>query len=365
MSQKLLLTPGPTEVPATALEAQALPMIHHRTAEFQEILQKAHSGLQQVFKTKNPVLILASSGTGAMEASIVNMFSKGDKVIAAHAGKFGERYAEIAKAYGLDVVELKEAFGHSFCADDIAVALKEHPDAKGVLTTLLETCTAVVHHIKDIAAITQKSNALLLVDAISGLSCDPLEMDAWGIDVVVSGSQKGFMLPPGLGFISMNQRARDRMATSDLPKYYFNLAAALKAYAKNDTPYTPAVSLIRGLNATLELMLKDGIEAGWQRHSEVADWVRSKVESMGLKVFGDNLSNAVTTISMPEGISSGDLIKSMRDEGGVIMANGQAELKGRVVRFAHMGMTASLECAQRGFDAFEKALIKAGFTYTK
>ncbi len=365
MSQELLLTPGPTEVPAEALEVQALPMIHHRTAQFQEILKKAHSGLQKVFKTENPVLILASSGTGAMEASIANLFSKGDKIIAAHAGKFGERYADIAKAYGLNVIELKEAYGYAFGAEDIAAALKEHPDAKGVVTTLLETCTAVVHHIKDIAAITQKSNAILLVDAISGLSCDPLEMDAWGIDVVVSGSQKGFMLPPGLGFVSMNKRAQERMPASDLPKYYFDLTAALKAYAKNDTPYTPAVSLIRGLNATLELMLKEGVVAGWQRHAEVAKWVRSKAESIGLKVFGDNVSNAVTAIIMPQGISSGDLIKSMRDDSHVIMANGQAELQGRVVRFAHMGVTASLECAQRGFDALEKALIKAGFVCVK
>src|SRR3989338_4912122 len=255
MNEFLLLTPGPTGVPRRILERLSLPLIHHRTKEYQAILERVNANLQKVFLTKHPVMTFASSGTGAMEASITNLFSKGDFVLSFSAGKWGERYRELARAYGLEVKSFEKKYGEAFDAQEIAQGLKSHPNAKGVLTTLCETSTAVVHPIEAIAQVTRSSQAVLLVDAISGLACDIFKMDEWGVDAVVCGSQKGLMLPPGLSFVALNGRAQAAIAASRLPKYYFNFAATLKVQAKNDTPFTPAVSLVRGLDEALAMQI--------------------------------------------------------------------------------------------------------------
>lgn len=297
-----------------------------------------------------------------MEASIVNLFSAGDKVIAAHAGKFGERYRDIAKTYGLQIVEVVNPSGEVTRPEQIAEVLKQHPDAKAVLATHLETSTGVAHPIEGIAAVTRNSQAILMVDAISGLTCDPLKQDAWGVDVVVSGSQKGFMLPPGLAFLSVSPRAQAMIASSKIPKFYFHLGKAIKALDKHDSPYTPAVSLVRGLDVALELILTEGIENVWSRHAKVAAWVRAEVGKLGLKIFAQSPSSALTSITMPDGLDSGNLIKHMRDQFNVIAANGQSELQGKILRFAHMGDAARPECAQKGLDALKSALSSVGYT---
>ena len=352
----LLLTPGPTNVPARVLEKTALPMIHHRTKEFQGILERVNANLQKVFLTGHPVMTFASSGTGAMEASITNLFSKGDTVLSFSAGKWGERWRDIARAHGLDVKSVEKAYGEAFTAREVEEALAKHPAAKGVFIALCETSTAVLHPVQAIARITQKQGALLLVDAISGLACDPLKMDEWGVDVVVAGSQKGLMLPPGLAFVALGERATARIPGSTLPKYYFNFEETLKAMKKNDTPFTPAVSLIRGLDEALAMLLEEGIEEVWKRHAEVAAFVKAKVESLGLKLFSKAPTNALTAVVMPPSVDSGAVIKTMRDTHRVVMADGQGELKGKIVRFAHMGAACTPADALRGFEAFKDAM---------
>ena len=360
MKEHLLLTPGPTNVPRRVLDATALPMIHHRTREFQAILERVNANLQKVFVTKNPVMTFAASGTGAMEASLTNLLSQGDKVLSFSAGKWGERYRDIARAYGMTVMSFEGPYGESFRPSQIAEELKRHPDAKAVLTTLCETSTAVMHSVKDFAGITRNSGALLYVDAVSGLGCDPLKMDEWGVDVVVCGSQKGLMLPPGLAFVSLSERAAQRVASSDLPKYYFNFSETLKAIKKNDTPFTPAVSLIRGLDAALDMLLTEGLENVWLRHAQVSEWVRAQMTALGLKLFSKAPSAGLTAVVMPQEISSGDVIKIMRDEHQVVMADGQGEWLGKIVRFAHMGAAATLQDAKSGMQAFTAAMNKKG-----
>lgn len=361
MKEALLLTPGPTNVPARILQKTALPMIHHRTKEFQNILERVNGNLSKVFATKHPVLYFASSGTGAMEASITNLLSKGDSVISISAGKWGERYRDIAKANGLDVKSYELPYGQAVTAAEVSAALKDNPRAKAVLVTLCETSTAVTHPVKEIAAVTRNSQAMLFVDAISGLACDPLLMDEWGVDVVVCGSQKGLMLPPGLSFVAINERAQAAIAQSNFPKYYFHFADTLKAMKKNDTPYTPAVSLIRGLDEACVMLLEEGMEKVWARHAEVAKYVREKMKALGLELFSKAAANGLTAVVMPQGIASKDVINHMRDAHGVIMADGQGELQGKIVRFAHMGYACTMKDAKTGFEAFVDAMSKAGY----
>ncbi len=361
MNEPLLLTPGPTNVPRRVREKAALPMIHHRTKDFQAVLERVNAGLQKVFVTSRPVLFFASSGTGALEASLTNLFSPGDTVLSFSAGKWGERWRDIARAYGLDVKSFERPYGEAFTAAEVRAALEKHPSAKAVLVALCETSTAVTHPVRQIAEVTRKSGALLLVDAISGLGCDELRTDEWGIDVVVCGSQKGLMVPPGLSFVSLSARAEAAIAGSRLPKYYFNFAETLKAMKKNDTPFTPAVSLVRELDEALAMLNEEGIENVWKRHAQVADWVRGKLSSLGLKLFSQAPSNALTAVVMPEAIPSGDVIKAMRAAADVWMADGQGELQGKVVRFAHMGHACTMADAKKGFDVFCGAMAKAGF----
>jgi serine---pyruvate transaminase len=362
VKESLLLTPGPTNVPKRILDATALPMIHHRTKEFQAVLERVFANLRKVYRTQHPVLMFAASGTGTMEASLTNLFSKGEVILSFTAGKWGERWRDIAKGLGLDVKNIQRPYGEAFTADDVAKALKENPSAKGVLMTLCETSTAVTHPIKEIAEITRKSGALLLVDAISGLACDPLETDAWGVDVVVCGSQKGLMLPPGLAFVSLNDRAQSRLAASSFPKYYFNYTDHMKAIAKNDTPYTPAVSLIRGCDEALKMLLEEGMENVWKRHNDVANWVRKEIKAMGLQLFNKADCNGLTAIVLPENIPSKNIINHMRDVHSVVMADGQGELQGKIVRFAHMGYACTMKDAKTGLEAFKDAMAKNGYT---
>ena len=355
MNEFLLLTPGPTTVPPRILEKLSLPLIHHRTKEYQVILERVNANLQKVFLTKHPVMTFACSGTGAMEASITNCLSKTDKVLSFSAGKWGERYRDIARAYGLNVISTEKASGEAFTPQEIKEALEKNPDARAVLITLCETSTAVTHPIEAIAKVTSQSPAVLMVDAISGLGCDPLKMDEWRVDVVVCGSQKGLMLPPGLAFVAVNERAQDLIAKSTLPKYYFNFAQTLKAQKKNDTPFTPAVSLVRGLDVALGLMLKEGMENIWKRHLEISRYAQKAFGALGLKLFSEAPSRGLTAVSVPEGVVSGNLIQTMRDTHRVIMADGQGELQGKIVRMAHMGYC-YLDDAKKGIEAMKDAL---------
>lgn len=337
MRKYRLLSPGPTPVPEKVLLKMADTIIHHRTPEFQRVLKDVNVKLKKVFQTENPVLMLASSGTGAMETSVVNFLSKGDKALVINGGKFGDRFAEICKFYGVEVIAYDVTWGDAADPEVVKGLLKENPDVKAVYATLCETSTGVVNDIKSIAAVVSKTDAILVVDAVSGLSADEFRPDEWGVDVVVSGSQKGLMLPPGLGFLSISEKAKKLIEKSDLPKFYFCLKAALKSYAKNDTPWTPAVSLIQGLDSVLDMILSEGLDNILKRHARLANATREAVKAMGLEIFAKKPSNAVTSVKVPEGIDGGALVKKMRDEQGITIAGGQGDLKGKIFRIAHLG----------------------------
>lgn len=337
MRKYRLMSPGPTPVPEKILLKMADTIIHHRTPQFQAVLKDVNEKLKKVFQTKNPVLITASSGSGAMETSVINLLSKGDKALVIQGGKFGERFAEMCEAYGVGVVSYDVTWGKAADPKEVEKLLKANTDVKVVYSTLSETSTGVCNDIKEIAKVVSATDAVLVVDAISGLSADELKTDEWGVDVVVSGSQKGLMLPPGLGFISVSEKAQKLAEKSDLPKYYFSLKAALKAYAKDDTAWTPAVSLIMGLDGVLDMMLEEGLDNVVKRHARLANATREAIKAMGLELFSERPANGVTAVKVPEGVDGGALVKKMRDEQCITIAGGQGDLKGKIFRVAHLG----------------------------
>jgi aspartate aminotransferase-like enzyme len=364
MKKNYLLTPGPTPLPPQVSEALSRPIIHHRTPQFQEILKEAHEGLKFVFQTKNEVFILASSGTGAMEAAVINLLSPGDTVITVEAGKFGERWTEICQAYGINCEVIKVEWGKAVSAEEIKSKVKSQKSKiKAVFTTLCETSTGVATDIKAIGEVVKNSDAVLVVDAISGLGAIDLKSDEWSCDVVVSGSQKGLMLPPGLGFISVSPKAWKLSEASKCPKYYFDLKQARKAYEKTDTPWTPAIGLIIALNEAINLLEKDGLENVFARHNKMAKATRLAVEALGLELFApDAFSDVVTAVKVPEGIDGEKLVKTMRDTYGVTIAGGQSEMKGKIFRIAHMGYITEFDIIT-GISCLEKVLTQMGYSF--
>ncbi len=332
-----LFTPGPTPVPPEVLLAMAAPMTHHRQAAFEKIFMDVSEKLKTVFQTSSPVIILAGSGTSALEGSIVNTLSAGDTAISVNGGKFGERWGLIGKAYGVSMQVIDVEWGNAVDPAQIEAALKAHPEAKAVFTTLNETSTTVLTDVKAIGEIVSKTGALLVVDAVSALAADELRMDAWGIDIVVAGSQKALMLPPGLAFAAISPKAQAAMKTSTLPKFYLSFDKALKNLEKKTTPWTPSVSTVIAMDTALDQILAEGMEAVWARHALLAQATRAGVEGMGMQTFAKRPSNAATAIKLPEGVDGGVLHKKLRDEYKVTCAGGQDHLKGKIERIAHMG----------------------------
>ena len=334
-----VFTPGPVAVPSEVLLEMAKPIIHHRTTDFEAIFAEVREGLKYIFDTKEEVFVLAASGTGAMEAAVVNTLSSGDKVLVINGGKFGERWGKIARAYGLDVVEMKVEWGYSADPAEVEKALDADPSIKAVLFQASETSTGVLHPTKEIAAITRKRGGVIsIVDGITGVGVFPLEFDEWGIDVLVGGSQKAFMLPPGLSFIALSQKAWKFYESSNLPKFYFDLKPALKNAEKNTTPYTPAVTLIIGLAAVLRRFRAEGREAMQKRHEKLALAMREAMKAIGLEPYVKSVpSPALTTIIAPPEIGSGPVIKALASEFGITVANGQDQAKGVIFRVSHIG----------------------------
>ncbi len=335
--RSFLLSPGPSEVPPDTLLEMAGPVFHHRTGRFKQILREAMDKLKEVFQTKQDVVILTSSGTGAMEAAVVNLLKAGDKAIVVRGGKFGERFGELCDAYGVKFVPVDMEWGSAASPGDVAKALEANPDAGAVFTTLVETSTGVVTDIKAIADVVSGTDALLVVDGISGVGGQEIRMDDWGVDVLVTGSQKALMLPPGLAMIALSERAWARVETVDTPRYYLDLRKAKKKLADPDTPFTPALTLIIGLNRSLERMIGEGMENVWTRHRRLAAAARAGVQAMGLELFSKAPADVVTAVRLPDGIDGNAVPRIMRDEYAVTIAGGQEDLKGRIVRIAHMG----------------------------
>jgi aspartate aminotransferase-like enzyme len=301
---------------------------------------------------------LASSGTGAMEAAVANLVSKGDKVIAVNGGKFGERWCELCKAYDANLVEIDIEWGKYVRAEQIKDALEKNPDTKVVFTTLSETSTGAVNPIKEIAQIVKNTQAVLVVDAISGLLAEPLKMDEWDVDVVVCGVQKGFMMPPGLAMISLSEKAMKLVEESNNPRYYFDLRAYKKNYP--DSPYTPAVNLMYQLLKSTDMLKEEGIENVWDRHRIMAEATRAGVQALGLELFAENPGNVLTAIKIPQGVDGGKLIKFLRDDWGVVFTGGQSQLKGKIIRIAHLGYMSKFDIIT-AISALEMSLEKFGF----
>ncbi len=363
MKKNYLLTPGPTPLPPEICEALSRPIIHHRTPQFQAVLKNVEEGLKAVFQTKNDCFILTSSGTGAMEAAVVNLLSWGDKALIIQGGKFGERWTELCQAYGIEPIVIDVEWGKALDPKELKDYLSKEKAIKAVFSTLCETSTGVTFDIKGLAQVVAETDAVLVVDAISGLGAIDLAMDDWGVDVVVCGSQKGLMLPPGLGFIAVSKKAWKLVEASNCPKYYFDLKSAKKALDKTDTPFTPAIGLIIALDEALKIMRQEGLENIFKRHSKLADATRAAVSALGLELFSPTAaSDGVTAVKVPEGIDGEKLVKIMRDEYGVTIAGGQGEMKGKLIRIAHMGYISEFDIIL-GIACLEKVLKKLGYNF--
>jgi aspartate aminotransferase-like enzyme len=360
MKKYQLMAPGPTPVPSRALSAMAQPIIHHRTPEYEAVAADVRTGLKGLFQTAGDVITFACSGTGVMEAAIVNTLSPGDPVAIVRAGKFGERWVEIARAYGLDVIEIAAPYGETVPADRVAATIQKRGDVRAVFAQHSESSTGVLHDVRGYAAVTRSSDTLLVVDAVSSLGIADLQMDAWGIDVVVAGSQKGLMLPPGLGFCALSERAWQRVATSRLPKYYFNLAEEKRWLAKGEPRFTPAVSIVVGLREVFRLIAEEGLANIFARHDRLGRATRAGVEALGLQLFARSRpSPALTAVVAPRGVDSETIVALYAQTHNITIAGGQGEMKGTVFRLGHMGYAAEFDTIA-ALAALEQILLDLG-----
>ena len=363
MRKQYLLTPGPTPVPPAALEAMARPIIHHRTSGYQKIFQEVTELLKYVFKTKNDVLTFTSSGTGAMEAAVVNLMSSRDKALVVRGGKFGERFAEICQAYGIETENIDVKWGEAVNPNLIAEALDRNEDISSVFVTLCETSTGVVNDIEAIAKIVKRHKAVLVVDAISGLAGDNLETDKWGVDIVVGASQKGLMIPPGLAFVSVSKKAWEKIEKSTLPRYYFDFSRTKKSLEKFNSPFTPAISLMVALRQVLRLVREQGIDRILANNKRLARGVRAAVKSLGLELLAPGSpADTVTAVKVPEGVDGLALVKILREKHGITIAGGQASLKGKIFRIAHLGYITDFDLIT-GISGLEMVLGELGYRF--
>jgi aspartate aminotransferase-like enzyme len=342
----------------------AEPIMHHREPEFEKIFAEIREGLKYLFQTKNEVLIFTSSGTGAMEGAVSNILSKGDKALVVRGGKFGERWGEICKAYGIEFIPIDVDWGKAVDPRQIKKALESNPSIRAIYTQASETSTGAKHPIREIAEIVRKNEEIILVvDAITGIGVFNLPMDEWGIDVLISGSQKALMLPPGLAFAAISDKAWKFVERSNLPKYYFDFKRELKSAEKNQNSYTPAISLFVGLRESLHLIREEGLEGIFQRHEKLAKATRAAVEALGLELYAtDSPSNALTAVKVPEGIPGGKLKNLFFEKFGITVAGGQDRAKGKIIRIAHLGYYERLDMVMV-ISALEMLLKEMGHAF--
>jgi aspartate aminotransferase-like enzyme len=362
-----LLTPGPTPVPERLSLRMAQPIVHHRSPEFEAVFARVREGLQWLFQTKEDVLVFASSGTGTMEASFVNFLKRGDTVVIVDGGKFGERWTKFAKAYGVNAVVLKCEWGHPVEPAAVEKALRDNPSAKAVYVQANESSTGVYHPIQQLAQVTAKTPAILVVDAISALGAMPLPMDAWGIDVLVSAGHKALGLPPGIAFLAAGEKAWKLNETADLPRFYFDVRRERDNQRKNQTAWTPAISLVEGLDESLKMYREEGLEAVFARHERMARAARAGMQALGLTLYSKSPSPAMTTVLSPEGVDSEKLTKHLFKQYGIKLVGGQDAAKGRIFRIAHLGyfddfdMLVVIGAVERGLhDLGAKVQLGAG-----
>jgi aspartate aminotransferase-like enzyme len=356
--KQYLMTAGPTPIPPAVSNAMAQPMLYHRAPAFVEVYARCLARLRHVFQTDNEVLAFAASGTGAMESAVANLVRPGEPALVARCGKFGERWGELCEAYGAPVVDLDVEWGTKVEPAELERALGENPEVRVVFTTFSETSTGVVNDVRTLTEVAHTAGALIAVDAISGLGAVPLPQDEWGVDVVVAGSQKALMTPPGLAFASPSRSALDRAAESPGRRYYFDWEKSLEGQRREppDSPFTPAVSLFMGLDVALELIEREGLDEVFERHRLLGRATRAAAKALDLELFGpeDEGANVVTAIRVPEGVDGAKVPKQMRDRFGITIAGGQSRLKGKIVRIAHCGY----------FGAFDIVATIAGLEMT-
>jgi len=360
MSQ--LRVPGPTPCPPEVLAAMAWPMVNHRGPEFKKMLFEVTEEQQQVFQTKNDLYILTGSGTGGLEAAAVNTLSPGDKILSVSIGVFGDRWANIAKTFGADVVNLDFEWGTAADPDAVARAIKANPGVKAVQVTHNETSTGVTNDLEAIAGVVKGAGKLLLVDAISSLSSIDLPVDKWGCDVVVTGSQKGWMVPPGLAMVSVSPEAWRAYDKAKMPRFYWDFGKAKSYLERGENPWTPAVSVVFGLSVALKMILKEGIQSVFARQKRIGQMTRDGVKALGLSVFAEarHASNTVTAVAIPEGVDGKKLRQIMQSEHGIVLAGGQQHLDGKIFRIGHLGLVTEAEIKEL-LAALKATLPRVGF----
>lgn len=333
-----LLTPGPTPLPEEVRLALAKDMVHHRKQDFVRVMERIQPGLQYLFGTDQQVLPLSCSGTGAMYAAVANLFAPGEKVLVVEGGKFGERWREIAQTHGLDVTSLVQENGHAVAASDVRAALDADPGLRGVLVQASETSTGVLHPVRELGAVTRDRDVLLVVDGISAVGISPCPMDAWGVDCLLTGSQKGLMLPPGLALLSLSARAWNKARLAGSSNFYFNLLAERDKSLNHQTLFTSPVNLLQGLAVSLDLFREQTLEAVYAKQWALTSMARAGAKSLGLELLAKtHFTWGLTSIMLPAGIDGSEVLRVAAERFGVVMAGGQGELKKRVVRLGHMG----------------------------
>ena len=362
--QQNLRIPGPTTVPPVILAEMARPMINHRGPEFAAIMRRVTARLQYFFQTSSPVLTYPASGTGGQESTIANLFSPGDHVVVITIGSFGNRLANIADAYGLQVSRIEFPWGQAADPDIVEARLKTLKPFRGVLMTHNETSTGVMNDVQTLTSLVRQlaPDTLIAVDAVSSLGCVPIEMDPWDIDVVFTGSQKGWMTPPGLMMIAASPRAWEASKSARLPRFYFDWDSSRKKLEIGQHPTTPPISIFYALDLALEIMLAEGRDAIFARHQYIGEYVRNRARTMGLKLLADhaNASNTVTAVLAPEGINTKALLKILREQDHIVLGGGQEHLDGKIFRVGHLGFFEEAELVE-AMDAVEKRLHEFGF----
>lgn len=338
LKKRFLFTPGPTPIPERVLAAMARPIINHRSQDFKDLLAKVRLQLKEVFQTMNEILILSSSGTGAMEGALTSCLKKTDEVLVINAGKFGERFSKIARAYDLKTHEIKIEWGKAVSPGAVEEFLKKNKVA-ALCIQASETSTGTQHPISEIAKVVRKVSpeTLLIVDGITAVGASPIATDEWDLDILISGSQKAFMLPPGLSFASLSARAIERMKSANLPCFYFDFRRELKSIQDNQTAFTPAISLVVGLHESLSMLLEEGLSEVFKRHELLASATRRSLEAMGLRLASESPSVACSAAFLPEGVDGKALLKKIRDRYGFTIAGGQDAWEGRAIRLSHLG----------------------------
>jgi len=364
MLKRFLITPGPTPVPPEVLSALSEPVIHHRAPRFTEILKQVVAGLKYIYQTENDIIVFAASGTGAMESAVVNVVNPGDHVLVGSMGNFGERWKKLTATWGAEVTALDHEWGAKVVPADIEKALAADPAIKAVYVQFSETSTGVVNDIRAIGEIVARTPAILVVDAISGLGATDLKTDEWHVDICVAGSQKALMVPPGLAYVAVSEKAWAVVEQCATPRFYYDYVAARKKMTGDSaqTPYTPAVSLMVAQNAAIDLIMEEGLENVFERHRVLSRAAKEGVKALGLELFGpdDPEANSVTAVKVPDGVDGGKIGKIARDKWGVWLAGGQGQLKGKIFRFGHCGYFGHSDIIV-GLTTVEMVLAELGY----